>query len=91
MSKLHRIVGQRSIISSIPELFLVSLVSPPQNEDIDIALDNCTGVAFAEMVNVYLKSQGQDESKIGVIEVKLRGVNEGIKDDRRRNSGDALS
>ena len=42
-----------------------------QNEDIDIALDNCTGVAFAEMVNAYLKSQGQDEGKIGVIEVRL--------------------
>eukprot|EP00752_Nemacystus_decipiens_P004071 g3726.t1 len=39
-----------------------------ENEDIDIALDNCTGVAFAEMVNAYLKSQGQDEGKIGVIE-----------------------
>lgn len=46
------------------------LVSAPQNEDIDIALDNCTGVAFAEMVNAYLKSQGQDEGKIGVIEVR---------------------
>ncbi|CAM9980247.1 unnamed protein product, partial [Hapterophycus canaliculatus] len=39
-----------------------------ENEDIDIALDNCTGVAFAEMVNAYLKSQGQDEGKVAVIE-----------------------
>eukprot|EP00903_Cladosiphon_okamuranus_P016856 g15544.t1 len=39
-----------------------------ENEDIDIALDNCTGVAFAEMVNAYLKSQGKEEGKIGVIE-----------------------
>lgn len=47
------------------------LVSFSQNEDIDIALDNCTGVAFAEMVNTYLKSQGKDEGKIAVIEVRL--------------------
>lgn len=40
-----------------------------QNEDIDVALDNCTGVAFAEMVNTYLKSQGQDTGKVAVIEV----------------------
>ncbi|CAM9641777.1 unnamed protein product [Ectocarpus fasciculatus] len=39
-----------------------------ENEDIDIALDNCTGVAFAEMVNAYLKSQGRDEGKVAVIE-----------------------
>ncbi|CAB1113427.1 unnamed protein product [Ectocarpus sp. CCAP 1310/34] len=39
-----------------------------ENEDIDIALDNCTGVAFAETVNAYLKSQGRDEGKVAVIE-----------------------
>ncbi|CAM9318063.1 unnamed protein product [Ectocarpus sp. 12 AP-2014] len=39
-----------------------------ENEDIDIALDNCTGVAFAEAVNAYLKSQGRDEGKVAVIE-----------------------
>lgn len=66
---------QTAVVShQCPELLL--LVSSPQNEDIDIALDNCTGVAFAEMVNIYLKSQGQDEAKIGVIEVRLRGVND---------------
>lgn len=46
------------------------LVSFSQNEDIDIALDNCTGVAFAEMLNNYLKSKGQDEGKVAVIEVR---------------------
>lgn len=51
------------------------LVSLSQNEDIDIALDNCTGVAFAEMVNTYLKSKGQDEGKVAVIEVRLCAVN----------------
>ncbi|CBN74516.1 conserved unknown protein [Ectocarpus siliculosus] len=58
-----------------------------ENEDIDIALDNCTGVAFAETVNAYLKSQGRDEGKVAVIEanpeqskhletarMKIRGV-----------------
>ncbi|CAN0438056.1 unnamed protein product [Ascophyllum nodosum] len=39
-----------------------------QNEDIDIALDNCSGVAFAEMVNSYLESLGQAKSKIATIE-----------------------
>lgn len=48
---------------------ICTLPSLWQNEDIDIALDNCTGVAFAEMVNAYLKSQGQDEGKVAVIEV----------------------
>lgn len=41
-----------------------------KNEDIDIALDNCTGRAFAELVNAYLKSQGQTVGKVAVIEVR---------------------
>lgn len=41
-----------------------------KNEDIDIALDNCTGSAFAELVNAYLKSQGQAVGKVAVIEVQ---------------------
>lgn len=40
-----------------------------QNEDIDIALDNCTGVAFADMVNAYLSRSGQEQGKVAVIEV----------------------
>lgn len=53
-----------------PPAALLNLYSSSQNEDIDIALDNCTGVAFAETVNVYLKSQGRDEGKVAVIEVR---------------------
>lgn len=41
-----------------------------KNEDIDIALDNCTGRAFAELVNAYLKSQGHAVGKVAVIEVR---------------------
>lgn len=67
--------GARVLPSIQTKLFshrarLLLLLSCRQNEDIDIALDNCTGVAFAEMVNAYLKLQGQDEGKIGVIEVR---------------------
>lgn len=46
--------------------------SLPQNEDIDIALDDCTGVAFAELVNAYLLSQGHEAGKVAVIEVRMR-------------------
>lgn len=45
-----------------------------QNEDIDVALDDCTGVDFAEVVNVYLKSTGRDEGKVAVIEARAGGV-----------------
>lgn len=45
-----------------------------QNDDIDVALDDCTGVAFAEVVNLYLKSTGRDEGKVAVIEARPGGV-----------------
>ena len=59
-----------NVNSTVDATPICVLISSPQNEDIDIALDNCTGVAFAEMVNAYLRSQGRDEGKVGVIEVR---------------------
>ncbi|CAM9156614.1 unnamed protein product [Choristocarpus tenellus] len=38
-----------------------------KSDDIDIALDNLTGEAFAEMVNSYLLSQGIDAKKVAVV------------------------
>lgn len=45
-----------------------------QNEDIDVALDNCSGMAFAEVINAYLESQGQSKSKVAKIEVRDKHV-----------------
>ncbi|CAM9325472.1 unnamed protein product [Discosporangium mesarthrocarpum] len=39
-----------------------------ENDDIDIALDNCTGVEFAEMVNAHLKDKGEVTHNVAVIE-----------------------
>ncbi|CAM9826250.1 unnamed protein product [Chrysoparadoxa australica] len=38
-----------------------------ENDDIDLALDDCSGVAFAELVNTYLKSNGHETHTIGVV------------------------
>eukprot|EP00904_Undaria_pinnatifida_P010376 jgi/Undpi1/6469/HiC_scaffold_20.g08948.m1 len=35
-----------------------------ENDDIDVALDDCTGVVFANVVNFYLTSSGRDEGKV---------------------------
>mmetsp|Transcript_23792 Transcript_23792/g.31106 ORF Transcript_23792/g.31106 Transcript_23792/m.31106 type:complete len:546 (-) Transcript_23792:441-2078(-) len=39
-----------------------------ENDDIDVALDNLSGVAFASLVNKYLEEEGQETHKIGVIQ-----------------------
>ncbi len=39
-----------------------------QSGDIDVALDNMTGSRFAELVNTYLASTGQDTHRVAVIQ-----------------------
>jgi hypothetical protein len=38
-----------------------------ESHDIDIALDDCKGVAFAEHVNEYLVDAGESVRSIGVV------------------------
>ena len=39
-----------------------------ESNDIDVALDKCLGAEFAEKVNEYLTSKGEDVSGVGVIQ-----------------------
>jgi hypothetical protein len=41
-----------------------------QSDDIDIAVDNVSGVAFAEDVNRYMVDQGLETHTIGVVKVR---------------------
>jgi tRNA nucleotidyltransferase/poly(A) polymerase len=43
-----------------------------ESDDIDIAVDDCSGVAFAAMVNDHLQSQGQNVERVAVIHVGIR-------------------
>jgi hypothetical protein len=43
-----------------------------ESHDIDIALDNQTGIEFAESVNEYLASIGLETRSIGLIQVIKR-------------------
>jgi hypothetical protein len=45
-----------------------------ESEDIDFALDNCTGEEFAGKLSEYLKSIGEKTSSIGVIKVSSRRI-----------------
>lgn len=58
---------QRGLGLKTPPLPLVLL---SDSDDIDVALDNISGAAFAEAVNEYLTEQGMETHRIGVIEVR---------------------
>jgi hypothetical protein len=48
---------------------MVLMAPSRDSDDIDVALDNISGAAFAEAVNDLMKERGMDTHTIGVIEV----------------------
>lgn len=43
-----------------------------ESDDVDVALDNVSGQAFAEALNEHLRAQGLETRSVGVIQVRLR-------------------
>lgn len=43
-----------------------------ESDDVDVALDNVSGQAFAELLNEHLRAQGIETRSVGVIQVGVR-------------------
>jgi hypothetical protein len=44
-----------------------------ESDDVDVALDNVSGQAFAEALNEHLRAQGLETRSVGVIQVIFGG------------------